>query len=75
MSGYKTVEDYTDTSVIAHRSTRRYAEKFVADFSDIAGEQTAWNGRESLPIFVTLDVVKSPSGGFDVLQTVVPSVS
>ena len=72
---YKTVEDYTGSTVIGHRSTRRNAEKMIASYSDLVGESSVWNGQESLPVLVTMDVVKVASNWFDVVQTITAPVS
>lgn len=59
------------TEVVAHRSSRRYAEKWVNDFADTAGDQEWWDGQQGHPVHVVYSVVNChQSGGFDIVSTV-----
>lgn len=60
------------STVVATRSTRRYAEKYVADWADVQGEQTRWDGQRSHPIYVVWSIERTPLGKFDIIQTVTP---
>jgi hypothetical protein len=60
------------TSIVAHRSSRKYAEKFIASYGDAIGDTTYWNGSTNVPIHIEWAAVPSANGGFDVVSTVTP---
>ena len=58
------------TEVVAQRSTRALAERYVARFSDVLGDTTWWNGREHIPVHIVWEVKPGRKGRFDILSTV-----
>lgn len=44
-------------NVVATRSTRRLAEKFVASYADVQGEQSYWDGSKHHPVTVEWTVI------------------
>ena len=50
-------------------------ERFCESYSDLLGESSVWNGRENLPVYVTMDVVKVAPNWFDIVQTTAAPVS
>lgn len=75
IDGYKTPADYVGVAVVAHRSSRKYAEKYIASFADCLGDYSAWNGRNAVPVHIEWNAVKSPTGGFDIVATTTEQVS
>lgn len=55
--------------VVAHRATRKSAERYVAAFANELGDTVSWNGRENIPIHVEWTVVPA-APGFDIVSTV-----
>lgn len=58
------------TEVVAHRSTRRLAQKYIDSFADCLGDVTYWTGSESIPVHQEWAAVPSAEGGFDIVSTV-----
>lgn len=58
------------TTVIAHRSSRIWADRFVARYANCLGETDYWNGCESVPVTIVWAVEPVWSGGFDIVSTV-----
>lgn len=59
------------TEVVAHRSTRRLAEAYIASFADELGDTVRWDGTKDIPIHVVWTVVPAVRG-FDIVSTVSP---
>jgi hypothetical protein len=57
------------SETVAHRSTRRLAEKYIASFADTLGDTFSWNGSANIPIHVEWAVVPATKG-FDIVSTV-----
>jgi hypothetical protein len=59
------------TEVVAHRSTRKAAERYIASFADELGDSTSWDGEKDIPVHIEWSVVPADNG-FDIVSTVTP---
>lgn len=64
------IERVSRYAIVAHRSTRAYAQKYIDSFADELGDTDYWNGRFNVPIYQTFTIELAPAGGFDIVSTV-----
>lgn len=61
------------TEVVATRSTRAYAQRYIDSYADAIGATTYWDGQRAVPVLIVWEPVRNPATGrWDVVSTVTP---